>query len=201
MRTLLRLTPPLLALLLAACGHIDVKTQHDASAARAAGGYRTYAWKPPSPGEEQHAFSPGTHVSVEKSVDAYLQSRGYQRVEASATPDFLIRWGGALTGTVIRMEGLSQGPREPPMDPMDPRRSTSEGLYTTPSTRPRPVDTEVPKGVLDLDILDAGTRKPVWHGRAQGELSEGAKEGDVQVWLDKAVSKLLADFPPETGKH
>lgn len=202
MRKLLRLAPPVLALLLTACANmLDVKTQHDASAAKAAGGYRTYAWKAPAPGEPRHDFSPGTSVSVEKSVDAYLQARGYRRVEASDSPDFLIRWGGAMTGRVVRMPGINMDPMNNPMDPMNPQRGPGAGLIPPPISRARPVDSEVPKGVLDLDILDAATKKPVWHGRAQGELSEGAQEQDVQQWLDKATMKLLSDFPPKAASN
>lgn len=196
MRRLTRLVTPFLALLLASCAStIDVATQQDASAKRLAGGFRTYAWRPLTEGEATRVFSPGTDVNVEKSVDAYLQSRGYRRVEAGESPDFLIRWRGTVRGKVVRMPGIAQAP----ILPGDPRYGQADRYI--PAQRAEPRDNEYPKGTLDLDIAEASTRKPLWQGTAQGQLVEGAQAGDVQDWLDKAIKKLLADFPPEAGKN
>ncbi|NMO20521.1 DUF4136 domain-containing protein [Pyxidicoccus fallax] len=190
---LLRLAPPLLALTLAACSRINVNTQHDSSAAKVAGGYRTYAWRPLVEGEAPRVFSPGTDISVEKSVDAYLQSRGYRRVEASESPDFLIRWRGAVLGRKVRLPGI----RQSPILPGDPRYYQPDRYLPTPPSEP--VENEVPKGTLDLDIVDAGSKKPVWQGTVQGELVDDAEAGDVQDWLNEAIPKLLGDFPPKAG--
>lgn len=196
MRRLTRLALPFLVLLLAACARsIDVSTQKDASAARLAAGFRTYAWRPLTEGEAPRAFSPGTDVSVEKSVDAYLQARGYRRVGAGETPDFLIRWRGSILGRVVRMPGITQGP----ILPGDPRYRQPDSYIPTPP--PEPSENEVPRGTLDLDIVDAATKKPLWLGTARGELGNEPRAGDVQDWLNKAIQKLLADFPPEAGKN
>jgi hypothetical protein len=201
MRMPRRLAPPLLVLLLAACAGIDVRTQHDASAARTVSGYRTYAWVRPAAGEQQRLFAPDGRVSVEKTVDGYLQSRGYRQVEAGATPDFFIRWSGGLQDQANQLPGIRQGPA------LTPRQGMMGGGDPVPTPRSEPSTLLSAKGVLDLDILDASTKRPVWSGTAQGELSKHtspkeAKEvhaSEVQDWLDKAVSKLLGDFPPKAG--
>lgn len=179
---------PLLALVFTACAGIDVSTQYDGNAMKAASGYRTYAWLPHAKPAQEGAAD----TSVEKSVDAYLASRGYQRVEASAAPDLLIRWGSSINFQGILVPGL---------DP-NPPRAPNEGPYQNPypSMQARPIKQEFSKGVLDIDIMDARTQKPVWRGTAQGELSPGASNKEIQEWLGKAVPKLLAEFPPETPK-
>jgi hypothetical protein len=179
---------PLLALVFTACAGIDVSTQYDGNAMKAASGYRTYAWLPPA----KHAGEGAADTSVEKSVDAYLASRGYHRVEAGATPDLLIRWDSSINFQGILVPGL---------DPNAPR-APNQGPYQNPypSMQPKPIKQEFSKGVLDIDIMDARAQKLVWRGTAQGELSAGARNQEIQEWLGKAVPKLLAEFPPEAPK-
>ncbi|QSQ22795.1 DUF4136 domain-containing protein [Pyxidicoccus parkwayensis] len=183
---------PLLAFVFTACAGIDVNTQYDGNAMKAASGYRTYAWLPHANPAGQAAQEGAGDTTVEKSVDAYLASRGYQRVEAGATPDLLIRWGSSIN---------FQGILAPGLDP-NPPRAPNQGPYQTPypSMQAQPIKQEFSKGVLDIDIMDARAQKPVWRGTAQGELSSGASNAEIQEWLGKAVPKLLAEFPPEIPK-
>ena len=182
----------LLALVFTACAGIDVSTQYDGNAMKAASGYRTYAWLPHAKPAGQAAPEGAADTSVEKSVDAYLASRGYQRVEAGATPDLLIRWSSSIN---------FQGILVPGMDPNAPR-APNQGPYQDPypSMQRQAIKQEFSKGVLDIDITDARAQKLVWRGTAQGELSPGASNTEIQEWLGKAVPKLLAEFPPETSK-
>lgn len=181
MQTLRRFSPLLLSLLLGACSGVKVKTEHAPDAVAVASSYRTYTWVPSPPGDAQHAFGANAHVSTAKSVDGYLQSRGYQRVEANASPDFLIQWKGDIERLPVVSSGLG-----------------SEGGSTWESS-------DKTLGVLDLHILDAGTQKPMWWGTIRGPLPDHASfpkrkptdlSANVQTWLDQSVPKLLADFPP-----
>jgi hypothetical protein len=189
MRMPTRLAPPLLALLLAACAGIEVNTQHDARAAQSVGGYRTYAWMPRAKAGE----TPEKDSSVEKSVDAYLTSRGYQRVEPDATPDFLLRWNSSIN---------FQGALVPGANPNPPRDPSYRGRYMDPypTMQRRPIMQEYSKGVLDLDIMDARSKQLVWRGTAQGEMGREPSAEKVNAWLGEAVPKLLADFPPQSPK-
>ncbi|MCP3140375.1 DUF4136 domain-containing protein [Pyxidicoccus xibeiensis] len=191
MRMLPRLACPLLTLLLAACAGIDVSTQYDSSAARESGGFRTYAWVPPPPGQAPRVFSGDMDISVEKSVDAYLQARGYQQVEASASPSFLIDWGGAVSSRTRLVPSIGRGPE------MTPR----QGMNPYPNATPPPSGREYSKGVLDLDIMEARTQKLVWRGTARGDLPPEPRAEEVQDWLNEAVSKLLGDFRARAGKR
>ena len=51
------------------------------------------------------------------------------------------------------------------------------------------------KGTLDVDILDAHTRKLVWRGTAKGAFVRNQK-ALIDV-INKATEKLFKDFPPK----
>jgi len=49
---------------------------------------------------------------------------------------------------------------------------------------------------LALDMYDPSTKQLVWTGRATKTLDPGANEQKKQKNLDKAMQKLLKNFPP-----
>jgi hypothetical protein len=51
-------------------------------------------------------------------------------------------------------------------------------------------------GTLVLDMYDPSTKQLVWTGRATKTLDPGANEQKKQKNLDKAMQKLLKNFPP-----
>jgi hypothetical protein len=52
-------------------------------------------------------------------------------------------------------------------------------------------------GTLVLDMYDPASKKLVWQGRATKTLDPNAKEDKRQKNLDKAMQKLLKNFPPK----
>jgi hypothetical protein len=52
-------------------------------------------------------------------------------------------------------------------------------------------------GTLVLDMYDPSTKKLVWTGRATKTLDSGANSEKKQKNLDKAMQKLLKNFPPK----
>ena len=52
-------------------------------------------------------------------------------------------------------------------------------------------------GTLVLDIYDPATKQLVWTGRATKTLEPGANEQKKQKNLDKAMQKLLKNYPPK----
>jgi hypothetical protein len=52
-------------------------------------------------------------------------------------------------------------------------------------------------GTLVLDMYDSSVKKLVWTGRATKTLDSGANQAKKQKNLDKAMQKLLKDFPPK----
>jgi hypothetical protein len=63
------------------------------------------------------------------------------------------------------------------------------------STSTTTVDT-IQIGQVDLDIYDASQQKLVWRGAASKSLDTKAKPEKRQKNLNKAVAKLLKNFPP-----
>jgi|SRR5580704_9009798 hypothetical protein len=51
-------------------------------------------------------------------------------------------------------------------------------------------------GTLALDMYDPSTKQLVWTGRATKTLDPGANQQKKQKNLDKAMQKLLKNFPP-----
>jgi len=51
-------------------------------------------------------------------------------------------------------------------------------------------------GTLALDMYDPSSKQLVWSGRASKTLNPGASQSKRQKNLDKAMQKLLKDFPP-----
>jgi hypothetical protein len=52
-------------------------------------------------------------------------------------------------------------------------------------------------GTLVLDMYDPSTKKLVWTGRATKTLDPGNSQEKKQKNLDKAMQKLLKNFPPK----
>lgn len=54
----------------------------------------------------------------------------------------------------------------------------------------------ISNGTLVLDMYDPSTKQLVWTGRVTKTLDPGANQGKKQKNLDKAMQKLLKNFPP-----
>jgi len=51
------------------------------------------------------------------------------------------------------------------------------------------------EGVLSVDIYDPQERRPVWHGRATGQITKKMQENPTPA-LEKALGNIFATFPP-----
>ena len=56
---------------------------------------------------------------------------------------------------------------------------------------------EYTEGTLVIDIFDASTKTLVWRGVAQDELKK--KQAKREKQAERAIQKLLKDFPPKPG--
>ena len=57
------------------------------------------------------------------------------------------------------------------------------------------------KGQLDLDIYDSSKKQLVWRGVVSKAIEEKAKPENRRKNLEKAVAKLLKNYPPQKGKN
>jgi len=51
------------------------------------------------------------------------------------------------------------------------------------------------EGVLSVDIYDPQERRPVWHGRATGQITKKMQENPTPA-LEKVLGSIFATFPP-----
>ena len=51
------------------------------------------------------------------------------------------------------------------------------------------------EGTLSVDVFDAHTHRPVWHGWAKKDLTRSDIENSAEP-IRKAVAAVLAKFPP-----
>jgi len=56
-----------------------------------------------------------------------------------------------------------------------------------------------PRGTLDLEMVDRVTNKLVWSGAVVQKLEQANVDKSLQL-VGKAINKLLAEYPPKTGK-
>jgi hypothetical protein len=140
---------------------------------------KTYAWyddpdfQPPGGG----SIVDGRFIdeNIRRAIDETLKKKGVQPAAAGAKPDIYISYS-------TRAEGVSSQDRIG-------RYSWWSGLYTT-STRNRQ------GGTLWINIRDS-EQKLIWSGVKSALLgtSPDALRGDI----DRAVSELLAKYPPPPG--
>ena len=166
------------ALLLTACQTNYVQSDFDPAAPFAS--YRTYSWLP---SEAPRGMNPIMFRRVKDAIDRSLAARGYTQTDPG---DFAITftvgerdrlrandygWGGWGRGGWGGWGGW--GPYYPDVD-----------VYTTTERS------------IIIDIYDAKTRAPAWHGVVKRESFSDRVD---YARLDRAVDAVLAQFPPQPG--
>ena len=174
-------------LLLAACAVPQPRTDVDTSANFSR--LHSFAWLAEDPlfqpGEADRAVSLLNRSRVVDAIEAALLARGFTRAATRDAADFTIVYS---VGTRERVSGTTFG----------------DGFY-----RPwlwgwsgygygRDMNLDVRsdlEGRLAIDILDAGTKKPIWHG-VSGDALGALDLEQSGVRLVRAAQAVLAKFPP-----
>lgn len=146
--------------------------------------YRTYKWV--SIGGAQKMDEP-IAKEITEAVNAELAKKGFVKTEADSA-DLYVGYQAA-TGSEKELRDLGVGWSYGPgwgggwYGPM-PKGATT----VTAST--------LYNGQLDLDIYDRAKRQLVWRGLVSKAIEEKAKPENRRRSLEKAVAKLLKDYPP-----
>jgi hypothetical protein len=182
-------TTQLLALLIiattgcvAGCDTPPVRTDTGAGAVARC---HSFAWQEPPSSETRPASAfdnPLNDQRVKDAVTRALVLHGIQPVEGTATPDCLAgRMVGAGTepkkhrfsiGVGVGVGGGGGG--------------GALGLSTGTGTSP--------EGRIAIDLFDAVSREPLWHGSAQVDVEHLTGE-DAQQRIEAAVQKMFEKFP------
>ncbi|RJF91113.1 DUF4136 domain-containing protein [Sphingomonas cavernae] len=146
--------------------------------------YRTYSWV--FTGVPQ-GMNPLAFQRVKASIDRSLAARSYTQASPG---DFAIAF---TLGARDRVEVSDYGPYSTfyPGWGIGYRYGWARP-YSNVEVR------NVTDGTLAVDIYDATTKKPIWHGTATQQITPGKVD---QATIDTAVDSVLAKFPPPPAKQ
>jgi len=175
----------LLILLLMVAGAASVKAQKvkvGAAPGVDVSRYKTYAWAKPNP-----PGNPFVQQTIIQSVEQALAAKGLTRVEEN--PEITVAFYAATDASIqIGYPNWSNA--------MGSAVSTGIGVASQ--------SWMVSKGMLVIDIADAGTKSTVWRGSATHTLEHGPSGNPmkdaktVEKPIRKAVEKMFKQFPRHT---
>jgi hypothetical protein len=173
---------PLLALL-AACAALRVGSDFERSANFSA--YHTFSWLM----REHHGSSyPLVEQRAREAIQAELARKGDALAEGAAKPEFLVDF---TIGARDRMEVATY---PAPFD--NPWYRVGPGWWGYPYWGSQVDVYRYREGTLGIDLFDANTHRPVWHGWAKKPLSKTDAEHSEEP-IRAAVQAVLAQFPPK----
>ena len=163
---------------IAGCETMRVGSDYDHRANFSA--YHRFAWLTLED-PRARVMNPLVPRRVREAVDQALARKGYERVDDPAAADFVVDF---TIGSRERIDVQSYPvPYRGPWGWGYPYfgREVSVRRYRD--------------GTLAIDVFDARTRQPVWHGWAKKELTRADFENPGEP-IREAVDAVLASFPP-----
>jgi Domain of unknown function (DUF4136) len=171
--------------ILTACTTLRVGSDHDPAANFSA--YHAYVWMPPRT-KIHESSNPLVVQRAHDAIQNALSAKGYQLVTDASQADFVVDF---TIGSRERTDVNSYP--APYAGPWSWRRSYWWGdPYWGSEVDVR----QYREGTISIDVFDARTHRPVWHGWARKELTQADLEhsnGSIR----EAVDSVLAQFPPK----
>ena len=170
-------------LMLSACTTLKVGTDHDPAAGFQA--YKTFTIMQRShPG----ISNPLIATRAADAIKADLLSKGFVQASDASTADFTVDFTlGARERTDINAY---------PEPYVGPGWGWGTGGWWGGPYWGTTVDVrQYREGTLSVDVFDAHSHRPVWHGWAKKELTRSDVENSTQA-INKAVKAVLDEFPP-----
>ncbi len=171
--------------LLSGCSVVSVSRDYDPSADFSS--LSTYAWK-----YEKQPVTGNPRIDndlvdqrVRAAVDAELEAKGFERAErsnADCLVAYFIEYKRRISGNTW-VFGLGSGMYD---------GYGGIGYNTAIS--------DYDEGFLTIDVIDRPLDKTIWRGVGQRATYEAEDPGRVTEIIGKAVSRILADFPPKGRK-
>jgi hypothetical protein len=144
---------------------VSVNYNHSQSFA----GFHTYAWGPNNANKVQNSILAQV---AEQDINAALQAKGLQMVQANQNPDLIVIGSGGMrqqtSYSAWGMRGIGGG-----MGGITPEQSV--------------------EGTLIVDLYDAKSQSLVWRGIAQNTLNNNGNKN--QQMVEKAVAKMFKQWP------
>ncbi|MEY4762613.1 MAG: hypothetical protein RLZZ200_2469 [Pseudomonadota bacterium] len=179
-----------LVLLLAVTACTAPQPRTDVAAGASFGTYHRFAWYAEDalfqPGEGDKPLSLLNRQRVVEAIEATLAAKGFSRAERRDEADFLVAYS---VGTRERISGtLLNDDFYRPWHWGWPYYGPNYGHHAAT------FDSRT-EGRLAIDVLDAKTRKPVWHGVAPDTLATADLE-QSGTRVVRAAQVVLDRFPP-----
>lgn len=148
--------------------------------------YKTYKWV-----RVPNAQYPNDIVDaqIKSAIDRQLTMKGLSKTEAE-NPDLYLTYQVAVTQEK-QWNAYSTGGGPWGWG----RWGGWGGMQTTTATT-----STINVGTLNLDFYDVATKQQVWRGDVTKTLGSGKDPQKVQKNLDKAMAKLLKNYPPPVKK-
>lgn len=148
--------------------------------------FKTYKWVQVEGGQYPNQL---LDDQIKRAIDGQLAQKGLRRTD-EGVPDLYVvyqaavtqekQWNAYSTGGDMWGWGGWGG---------------WGGMSTTTAT-----SSTINIGTLNLDLYDVTTKKQVWRGEATKTLGNPKTPEKIQRNLDKAMAKLLKNYPPPPGK-
>ena len=129
------------------------------------------------------------YMSVLGSVDHELKGKGLARAQSEGDL-VLVSEGGSEFG----LNQAAATPISPTYSGVPPALNAT--MWTGAAGYAPSVGTYVPEHSLRLEFIDRAANKVVWSGTVKVKLDVERKSKSLEL-IDKAVIKLLKDFPPD----
>jgi Domain of unknown function (DUF4136) len=145
--------------------------------------FKTYKWVDLKGADHANEL---TEKQIKQSIDSQLAAKGLQKTDAD-TADLYIGIQTAV-GTEKQFTSYNTGWGYGP--------GWGGGWYGGGMTTTTGSTSTIYVGTLDLDMYDSAKKSLVWRGVASKTIDPKAKPEKQQKNIDKAVKKLLKNYPP-----
>jgi len=162
------------------CSSINVNYDYDNTIDFAT--IRTYGWGHPNGPDDFLANEPLLKKRIIRSVDSYLETRGYRKVDSSGADVLVVIQAGVKEKMQITNWGGSGGYYRDPWGRSSYVGRTDVNYYT--------------EGTLVVDIVDNTRKELIWRGMGTGVLREYSDREKLQASIDEYVLEILNNFPP-----
>lgn len=164
------------------CATLRVGSDYDHQASF--GGFHTFTWVPR---ERYGTRNPLVVQRARDAIQAELLRKGYVFAPEAAAADFAVDF---TIGSRVRMDVHSY-----PASYVGGWNWGTPGWWGYPYWGSQVDIRQYREGTLSVDVFDARTHRPVWHGWAKKELSTSDVERSEEP-IREAVRAILARFPP-----
>jgi hypothetical protein len=168
---------------------MEITTEHDKAFNFSS--LKTYTWLP-NPQEyfgDSRIDKAALEALIKTAVDRQLAAKKYVKI-TSGTPDFHVRYH-AITSRDMQIENVSDAHSGMSGDWDDHRLS----VYRKGGGKSATYSWD--KGTLLLDMVNPENNKFFWIGTAAAKIGLQDSAEKKAERINRAVSKLLADFPPQ----